>query len=342
MTMTTDTTARQPKGIPVGGQFAATTHTEPDVALPRPVIEDMSFDHNNGSFDIERDGDGMYTIYAGDEEGADVASFTYFGDPGDRAAIEAEAVQALTAQHERLGAVSARGTRVLWTDPDGGEVHPGQVVTAKGEIIAVALNSGGEAEVFGNELAVDEAATALHRDAISPVDTPVIWTDPATGEKVRGRSLGPIGGDSFAFQVPAEGGFSVAKAHELELAPPAPPAPPVKLVETQRRIRGHNFYAPKKVMSKVPALGATDDVPLEGKKFHLHYFAGGAANWYIAEVDQATGRAFGLMDPSGRGRGSWGYVDLRELEAVNLGGYRVVERDCYFSQGNLAHVTRNN
>jgi hypothetical protein len=340
--MTAETTARQPKGIPVGGQFAATSHSEEVPDLPRPVIEDMNFDHNDASFDIERDGEGRYTIYsAGDDEGDEISSFTFDGDPADRAALEEAAVTALTEQHGRLSAVSSPGARVLWTDPDGGEVHPGMVSSARGEIITVALNSGGEAEVFGNELAVDEAATKAHQDAIFAIDTPVIWTNPATGEKTRGRSLGPIGGDTVAFQVPAVGGFSVAKAHELELAPPAPPAPPVKLAETQRRIRGHNFYAPKKVMSKVPALGATEDVPFEEKKFHLHYFAGGAANWYIAEVDQTTGRAFGLMDPSGRGRGSWGYVDLRELEAVNLGGYRVVERDCYFSQGNLAHVTRN-
>ncbi|XAS69261.1 hypothetical protein V3C33_08430 [Micrococcaceae bacterium Sec5.7] len=31
--MTTDTAARQPKGIPVGGQFAATAHAEPTVGL---------------------------------------------------------------------------------------------------------------------------------------------------------------------------------------------------------------------------------------------------------------------------------------------------------------------
>ncbi|HAG58658.1 MAG TPA: hypothetical protein DEP82_06395 [Arthrobacter bacterium] len=31
--MTTDTAARQPKGIPAGGQFAATAHAEPEVAL---------------------------------------------------------------------------------------------------------------------------------------------------------------------------------------------------------------------------------------------------------------------------------------------------------------------
>lgn len=36
--MTTDTTARQPKGIPVGGQFAATTHSEPEVSLTAPKV----------------------------------------------------------------------------------------------------------------------------------------------------------------------------------------------------------------------------------------------------------------------------------------------------------------
>jgi Protein of unknown function (DUF2958) len=339
--MSTDTTARQPKGIPVGGQFAATAHSETVPALQPAAVEEMSFDHHGVPFEIERDGDGLYTIYAGNDDGAEISSFTYEGDAADRAAPETAAVNALTEQHERLGAVSSRGTFVLWTDPDGGEVHPGKVVTARGEIITVSLNSGGEAEVFGNELTVDDEATRRHHVAIAPVDAPVIWTDPRTGEKVMGRSLGGIGGGNFAFQIPGEGGFRAVSGNELQPAPPAP-ASPVKLAETQRRIRGHNFFPPKAIMSKVPTLGATEDVPFEEKKFHLHYFAGGASNWYIAEVDPATGRAFGLLDPSGRGRGSWGYVDLRELEAVNLGGYRVVERDCYFSQGNLAHVTRNN
>lgn len=35
--MTTDTADRQPKGIPVGGQFAATTHAEPAVDLAAPA-----------------------------------------------------------------------------------------------------------------------------------------------------------------------------------------------------------------------------------------------------------------------------------------------------------------
>jgi hypothetical protein len=153
--MTAAAQARQPEGIPTGGQYAAAAHSDAVPDLPRPVIEEMKFSHDGGSFEVERDGDGKYTIYATDEEGADVASFTCSGDPGDPAAIEAAAVEALTAQRARLRSVSTPGARVLWTDPDGGEVHPGKVVLAKGEIITVAMESGGEAEVFGNELEVD-------------------------------------------------------------------------------------------------------------------------------------------------------------------------------------------
>lgn len=184
---------------------------------------------------------------------------------------------------------------------------------------------------------------AGHFSSLTPIDTPVIWTDPVTGAKTTGRSIGEVDGGNIGFQVPGSAvPFTAVPAGQLELAPPAPEAPPVKFTETQRKTRGHNFYAPKAVMAKVPGLGATNDVPLEDKKFHLHYFTGGAANWYIAEVDQKTGRAFGLMDPSGRGDGSWGYISLPDLEAVHLGRNLspVVERDCYFSQGNLAHINR--
>lgn len=36
--MTTDTSARQPKGIPAGGQFAATAHAEPELSLTAPKV----------------------------------------------------------------------------------------------------------------------------------------------------------------------------------------------------------------------------------------------------------------------------------------------------------------
>jgi hypothetical protein len=36
--MSIDTPARQPKGVPVGGQFAATTHAEPELSLTAPKV----------------------------------------------------------------------------------------------------------------------------------------------------------------------------------------------------------------------------------------------------------------------------------------------------------------
>jgi hypothetical protein len=77
----------------------------------------------------------------------------------------------------------------------------------------------------------------------------------------------------------------------------------------------------------------------EEKKFHLHYFAGGASNCYIAEVDPATGKAFsGSWTRPAAATGNGDTCPCRS-SAVNLGDYRVVERDCYFSQGNLAIST---
>ena len=270
--MTTDT-KRQPKGIPVGGQFAATAHSEPNLTLS-PDADDAP------EFPI--------------------------------------------------------GTQVTWADPDGGPQQAGRVTAVFGEVVAVALASGGEAEVYEDELAIDEEATAKHRAALSKLDTPVLWTNPLTGDKVTGRSIGEVDQGHFGIQVPGQGGFTAVPAEQLTVQPEAP-RPPVKFIESQRRIRGHNFFAPKAVVSKVPALGATQDVPFEDKKVHLHYFTS-AGDWYLTEMDQSTGKAFGFLNPDGRG-GHWGYVSIPDLEKVNLGGYRVVERDCHFTQGNLRQVT---
>lgn len=57
-------------------------------------------------------------------------------------------------------------------------------------------------------------------------------------------------------------------------------------------------------------------------------------------MDPASGKAFGFLNPDGRG-GHWGYVNLPDLDKVNMGGYRVVERDCHFTQGTVWQVTRN-
>jgi hypothetical protein len=95
--------------------------------------------------------------------------------------------------------------------------------------------------------------------------------------------------------------------------------------ETQRRLRGHNFYAPKAV--KVPALYAQDGKGLDAV-VAVHYFAS-SMDWYMTEVDPATGRAFGYVVNGSTGEGELGYFSLPELEALRA-GFFVVERDLYW------------
>jgi hypothetical protein len=118
--------------------------------------------------------------------------------------------------------------------------------------------------------------------------------------------------------------------------------------ETQRRTRGHNFYPPKDVRTKVPALHSTadSDDPF-GQAVHVHYFVGGF-DWWITEADWETGMAFGIVRSPMCPDGEWGSIFLPELEEVRpSGSYTptgntqglvgtgtlqwVVERDCFWT-----------
>ena len=102
------------------------------------------------------------------------------------------------------------------------------------------------------------------------------------------------------------------------------------MLETQRKRRGHNFLPPKTV--KVPGIMATDGIPVADKSIPLHYFCA-SGDWYIAEADFETGEAFGYAKLAAYPDGAeWGYIDLNELEQLNVhGGLVIVERDCYWT-----------
>lgn len=82
------------------------------------------------------------------------------------------------------------------------------------------------------------------------------------------------------------------------------------------RQRGHRFQPPARDLARIPALGATEATPCDEKVLHLHYFQG-SADWYVAELDPETWRAFGWarITPGG---GEWGYFDLAELATAWL------------------------
>jgi hypothetical protein len=81
--MTTDITARQPKGIPVGGQFAATAHSEPAVALAQKVTPF----HDADGTDWEFGGDEYTDIYNSLENGIEARVTTDIREGGSRATV---------------------------------------------------------------------------------------------------------------------------------------------------------------------------------------------------------------------------------------------------------------
>jgi hypothetical protein len=104
----------------------------------------------------------------------------------------------------------------------------------------------------------------------------------------------------------------------------------VKMEETQRKRRGHNFLPPKSV--NVPMIKTTTGIPMAEKSIPLHYFCA-AGDWYIAEADFTTGEAFGYVKLAAMpDMAEWGYIDLNELEQLNVHhGLVIVERDMYWT-----------
>jgi hypothetical protein len=103
-----------------------------------------------------------------------------------------------------------------------------------------------------------------------------------------------------------------------------------EFTETQRKRRGHAFLPPENILAKIPRLyGAEkDDDPV----VWLHYFCA-SGDWWVTEVDQRNWEAFGYAKLAAfPGGAEWGYIDLEELEELNVHhGLVIVERDCYWT-----------
>ena len=81
----------------------------------------------------------------------------------------------------------------------------------------------------------------------------------------------------------------------------------------------------KERLAKVPKLYETENIPLENKIIHLHFFIGGC-EWYIAEYD---GRdllwGFAILNGDLQ-NAEWGYMSFSELREIKIKGW--LEIDC--------------
>ncbi len=122
-------------------------------------------------------------------------------------------------------------------------------------------------------------------------------------------------------------------------------------MDTQRRLRGHAFLPPRKVLDKAPGAYATENIAAEDKTIIAHYFSGGA-DYYIAEMWQEPGEegepsrwmAFGYARLASHPEGQeWGYLDLDELEQVRgrtpQGLPVIVERDMHWDPTPFSQIT---
>lgn len=78
-------------------------------------------------------------------------------------------------------------------------------------------------------------------------------------------------------------------------------------------------------LSRLPGLYETEQVPLEDKIIHLHFFIGGC-DWYIAEFDgNDLFWGFAILNNDLQ-CAEWGYVAFSELKAIKIDGW--LEVDC--------------
>jgi len=93
----------------------------------------------------------------------------------------------------------------------------------------------------------------------------------------------------------------------------------------------------KTCLKKVPNL-YTQENKGEDAIVHLKFFIDGFT-WYLTELDQTTGQAFGYVYNAAYG-GELGYFDLTELAQLKGSVGHGVERDRYWKPTTLAEVRK--
>lgn len=99
---------------------------------------------------------------------------------------------------------------------------------------------------------------------------------------------------------------------------PFMPEMQVEIVESSDEFK-HIMLNLMEQISRVPALYATENVDLDDKIIHLHYFYGGS-DWYIAEASLQDGQlmAFGYAIINGDMQNAeWGYISIDEIKSTN-------------------------
>ena len=81
----------------------------------------------------------------------------------------------------------------------------------------------------------------------------------------------------------------------------------------------------KQRLAKIPRLYETEEVPLNEKEIHLHFFIS-ECDWYIAEYDGGDlFWGFAILNGDLL-NAEWGYISFAELKSIKINGW--LEVDC--------------
>jgi hypothetical protein len=81
----------------------------------------------------------------------------------------------------------------------------------------------------------------------------------------------------------------------------------------------------KERLAKMPKLYDTEEIPVQDKNIHLHFFLGGS-DWFISETDgEDIMFGFCILNNDYE-MAEWGYVSLSELRSIKIEGW--LEVDC--------------
>lgn len=72
-----------------------------------------------------------------------------------------------------------------------------------------------------------------------------------------------------------------------------------------------------KQLAKIPALYATESIPLASRLVFMHFFMG-SYDFYAVEYDPKNEVFFGFVNLNGNGE--WGYVSLKEMKDLHVQG----------------------
>jgi hypothetical protein len=84
----------------------------------------------------------------------------------------------------------------------------------------------------------------------------------------------------------------------------------------------------KEILEKLPALGTTDNLPLDEHVLIVKFFDPyGSWKWYACEYDPKEQMFFGYVEGL---ENEWGYFSYKELTLLNFFGKPRIERDLCF------------